>query len=200
MVDTIKSQADLLTDFADNGTGDISANDMRNVLVSCAGFALKRASDPSNDANSGFLYTKEVSSNVELFYIDSTGNVIQMTNNGALMSPTVIYLQSSAGQLTDDSIINLSNATWGQNNSVIKHIRIETTSTDWNLTLYSDSDGSSGILGSGLSLVANANGNLELSLDLPYVDNDSSSQIHLKFTDNAGTTTATALIIGIVAS
>jgi hypothetical protein len=38
--------------------------------------------DPSNVADKGFLYTKDVSAKVELFWEDEDGNVLQLTNQG----------------------------------------------------------------------------------------------------------------------
>jgi hypothetical protein len=47
----------------------------------------KSAADPSNVADYGFVYTKDVGSGViELFYEDHAGNVIQLTDGGSLNS------------------------------------------------------------------------------------------------------------------
>lgn len=45
--------------------------------------------DPSTVADQGFLYTKNVSSVVELFWKDEAGNVIQLTGGGALVAGIV---------------------------------------------------------------------------------------------------------------
>lgn len=42
------------------------------------------AADPTNEANKGFLYTKDDSGDTELYYIDDSGNVVQITADGAL--------------------------------------------------------------------------------------------------------------------
>lgn len=39
-------------------------------------------SDPTNAANKGFLYTKDVSAKVELFFMDEDGDVVQLTSEG----------------------------------------------------------------------------------------------------------------------
>jgi len=44
----------------------------------------ERSSNPSNVSNTGILYTKDVSGVTELFYIDSGGNVKQLTTGGKL--------------------------------------------------------------------------------------------------------------------
>lgn len=50
--------------------------------------------DPTNVANKGFLYTKDVGGKVELFWIDEDGNIIQITSVGVLSAvidmPTLV--------------------------------------------------------------------------------------------------------------
>lgn len=45
---------------------------------------LKQASDPADAADTGFLYTKDVSGVTELFYKDSDGAVIQVSSGGVV--------------------------------------------------------------------------------------------------------------------
>lgn len=45
---------------------------------------LPEGSDPSTVANTGFVYSKDVSSVTELFYRDSAGSVVQITSGGAV--------------------------------------------------------------------------------------------------------------------
>lgn len=45
----------------------------------------ERASDPSNAANKGFVYSKDVGGLTELFYEDSAGTVKQLTSAGSLL-------------------------------------------------------------------------------------------------------------------
>lgn len=42
----------------------------------------ERASDPTNAADQGHLYTKDVSGTTEVFYRDAAGNVVQLTTAG----------------------------------------------------------------------------------------------------------------------
>ncbi|MHA1852574.1 MAG: hypothetical protein ACTSUF_03595 [Candidatus Heimdallarchaeaceae archaeon] len=130
---------------------------------------------------------------------DTTNKVIEFYDGSDWQSadcPKVIY---ASGTLSDGAMGYVSDATnWNTDNAIIKHIKITTSSTDWDLTIYSDSDGTSGMFGS-IDLVKNANGNLDISLDLPYKDNDGAQRVHLKFTDNAGSNTATCLVMGIKA-
>ena len=45
---------------------------------------LLEVSDPSNVANTGFVYTNDVSGRTELMYKDDTGVEVQLTNAGGL--------------------------------------------------------------------------------------------------------------------
>lgn len=69
----------------------------------------EKSGDPTNGANYGWIYTKDVSGATELFYIDHTGNVKQLTAAGKLnVSPTEAVLltgvQTVAGVKTFSSI------------------------------------------------------------------------------------------------
>lgn len=56
--------------------------------------------DPSNAANKGFLYTKDVSAKVELFWQDEDGNVLQLTDGGAFATfpsgTSMVFHQTAA--------------------------------------------------------------------------------------------------------
>ncbi len=62
----------------------------------------QRGSDPSNVSNTGFLYTKDDSGDAELFYEDDSGNVVQLTEDGALKvsgfpaTTSMLFYQSAA--------------------------------------------------------------------------------------------------------
>ena len=62
-----------------------------------------QSSDPTNAANKGFLYLKDVSSVVELFWMDESGNVVQLTTGGAI--------NGMAGKISADGTIPLT-ANW----------------------------------------------------------------------------------------
>ena len=94
--------------------------------------------------------------------------------------------------------LNLSASTWNTSKSIIKQIRVETDSTDWDLSLYPSDDFSGGTL--PLYQVAqSADGNFTLEIDYPYVDEDNTNEVHIKFTDNAGSNTANITITGVKA-
>jgi len=58
-------------------------------------FTAPLAADPTNAANKGFLYTKDVSSVVELFWEDEAGNVLQLTSGG-VFNPALACALSGA--------------------------------------------------------------------------------------------------------
>jgi microcystin-dependent protein len=58
---------------------DGDAEDGAHIQVT---FVAPLAGDPANAADKGFLYTKDVSSKVELFWEDEDGNVVQLTEAG----------------------------------------------------------------------------------------------------------------------
>lgn len=45
---------------------------------------LEQAAAPTNDTDTGFLYTKDVSGATELFYEDDSGNEVQLTDGGEI--------------------------------------------------------------------------------------------------------------------
>jgi hypothetical protein len=66
---------------------------------------LERTGDPTNVANYGFIYTKDVGAVTELFYIDSAGTVKQITNAGKFN----IVATDIAADLLNDTKIKLRN-------------------------------------------------------------------------------------------
>jgi hypothetical protein len=58
----------------------------------------EQGSNPSAVPDSGRLFTKEISGITELFYIDDSGNIIQITNNGSTVQN--IYLHISTASAT----------------------------------------------------------------------------------------------------
>ncbi|NJL09626.1 MAG: hypothetical protein HC908_03780 [Calothrix sp. SM1_7_51] len=121
-----------------------------------------------------------------------TKNAVKDGVNESNAVPQIVYMQNKA--LTNNTLMNLSDEAWDTNTSTIKTVIVNTTSTNYTLTLYSDSDGVSGLLGSGLVIMQSGNGNKIINLDLPYIDNDNQKQIHIKV---AGATDAVVTVMGI---
>jgi len=74
-------------------------------------FQAPLASDPTNAANKGYLYTKDVSSKAELHWEDEDGNVGQITNAGAVMAfpsgtKLLFYQDTCPAGWTIDSTMN----------------------------------------------------------------------------------------------
>jgi hypothetical protein len=68
---------------ADSGPVEIDASG--NMALELDGYiSLAEISDPTNIANSGFLYTKDNSGITELFYMDDAGTITQITADGYL--------------------------------------------------------------------------------------------------------------------
>jgi hypothetical protein len=202
MADTIKSQSDLITAYQDNTTGDISAQDLRDFLVSLGGFALERGADPTNVANTGFTYTKDVGGITELFYIDSAGSVLQITTNGKMSVGQMIHIEALAQVGAGSSDIHLSDTTWAVSTSVIKTIRVVTTSTDWDLWLLQNDNGfaANDATIPRMQIVEAGNADQNISLDHPYEDEDpSSTEVHLYLIDNSGTANFDVYIMGVTA-
>ena len=93
--------------------------------------------------------------------------------------------------------ITLADATnWGQTKAIIQLIRVITVSTDWDLTLYPDGDFNEVGYMPSLSLVRNRYKNVVLATDIPYWDGDGTANLYMKFTDNAGASTADIYVFG----
>lgn len=73
--------------FTDIENGDVLGAKKLRMAV--------QASDPSNEANYGFLFTKDVDSKAELFYLDEDGNAIQLTDAGTTYGNVVQVVSAS---------------------------------------------------------------------------------------------------------
>ena len=65
--------------------------------------------DPVSGESKGSIYTKKINGNVELFYIDSLGNVIQLTENGsikedAILADATYYVDGDSGSDSNDGL------------------------------------------------------------------------------------------------
>lgn len=109
----------------------------------------------------------------------------------------IIYVSAT---LSDSAAVqNMSDATnWVVSAAIIHLIKVTTAATDWTLTLYCDSDGSSGMFAS-LTLADHANGNKEILATIPYKDNDAAGQVHVKYVDNTAANDATIAFYGVQA-
>ena len=111
-------------------------------------------------------------------------------------TPMYVHL---TGTLLDSVDTHLSNVTdWNVDKAVIKMIRIETTSTDWDLYLLQNDNGyaadDAGI--PAKVLMQSGNGDEDINLDHAYEDEDATQEVHLYFVDNSGSASATVYIAG----
>jgi hypothetical protein len=73
---------------------------------------------------------------------------------------------------------------------------VNTTSTNWDLYIYSDADTTSGVF-TQVKLASAQNGRQVIACNqLPVIDNDAVSQVHIKYVDNGGSASATATVLG----
>jgi hypothetical protein len=134
-------------------------------------------------------------SSSDLTFKDANAGVLTLSE---LSSSKIVYIPATS--IDHNSVTNLTNAAWGVNTAIIKKIIIETIgpSTDWSLSISCDSDESSGMF-SSITLVSHASGDTVMSVDIPYIDNDDTNAVHVRYTDTSGSTGATATIIGLQA-
>lgn len=105
--------------------------------------------------------------------------------------------------VTDSSAApeSLSDTTWAISKAIIKAIKVQTDSTDWDLTLWTNSEATDhGLYDNGyIDLVKSASGGQVILLDLPYIDYDNSNEVHLQFLDQSGSVNATVDVYGVEA-
>jgi len=107
------------------------------------------------------------------------------------MTPLLKYITPQT--LIHGSLVTISDSTnWAINEAIIKTINVATSSTDWNLFIFCDTDYSSGMFGS-IRIGSNMSGYQTIFLDLPYIDNEGSNSVHFYFNDNA-LSSATAIV------
>ncbi len=104
----------------------------------------------------------------------------------------IVYIKETS---QPEGNLNLSGNNWDTSKSIIKQIKIVTSSTDWDLTFYPTDAFSGGTLPS-YQVAQGADGNFTLEMDYPYIDEDNTKEVHIKFTDNSGSNTADITILG----
>jgi hypothetical protein len=114
-------------------------------------------------------------------------------NTSTLVTKYIVSSEQGEGDVHLSSSSN-----WGISKALIKLIRVSTSSTDWDLWILRNDNGHSANDASipELKIAENEDGNRPIYLDLPYIDEDNSAEVHLYFVDNAGSNTATFYILG----
>jgi len=137
-------------------------------------------------------------------YIDKDGSnnmtftdaVVGTRTLKQLGCPTYKYIKAAAQAEGD---LHLSDgATWVVSKALISLIRIATSSTDWDLYILQNDNGYATDDGNipKMKVMDGASGDADIYLNLPYEDEDASSEVHLYYLDNSGTNTADIYILG----
>lgn len=119
------------------------------------------------------------------------------TGQGALAEAEEEYIYIKATSQSEGNLDLSDGTNWNTSKSIIRSIRLDTSSTDWDLVLYPDDDFDELGTFPSQTLVKGASGNKTILLDLSYSDEDGTDEVHLKYTDNSGTNTADIYIIGV---
>jgi hypothetical protein len=137
-------------------------------------------------------------------YIDTDGSnnmtftdaVVGTKTLQELGSPTYKYIKATSQSEGD---VHLSDGTnWNVSKALIKMVRVVTSSTDWDLYILQNDNGHVADDGNipEMQIMAGANGNANIYLDLPYEDEDASNEVHFFFDDVAGSDTADIYVLG----
>jgi len=108
----------------------------------------------------------------------------------------LIYIKAT-GQAEGD--LHLSDGSnWDTDKSVIKAVRVITTSTDWELWLLQNDNGyaTDDATIPMIQLIGGASGDVDLFPDLSYEDEDASGEVHVYYQSASGSETADIIIQG----
>ena len=110
--------------------------------------------------------------------------------------PVYHYIKAT-GQAEGD--LHLSDGTnWNVRKSIIKYIRVVTSSTDWDLYILQNDNGYATDDANipKLQIMEGRSGNAYIYLDHAYEDEDASGEVHLYYLDNSGANTADIYVVG----
>ncbi len=95
--------------------------------------------------------------------------------------------------------IHLSGQYWNTSKALIKEIHVSTASTNWDLYLIQNDNGyaTNDAVIPRRSIGTGYNGNQIISVDIPYLDEDSTNEVHLYYLDNSGANNATIIVVGL---
>jgi microcystin-dependent protein len=98
---------------------------------------IEQAGDPGTVSNTGFLYTKDVSTITELFWKDSTGASIQLTKAGVIIGTAVNIVNTPAANVTAVNVQAAIDfiASIGAQTGDLKSVAYASTPSGW---LYCD--------------------------------------------------------------
>jgi len=119
-----------------------------------------------------------------------------IVTDGTESSAKLIYIKST-GESEGDIHISDAN-TWNVSKALIKMIRIETASVNWDLYILQNDNGhvANDANIPEIQLMSGGNGDLDIYPDHAYEDEDDSKEVHLYWVDNGGVNTADIYVIG----
>ncbi len=140
----------------------------------------EQGSNPGNLADKGILFTKEVSSRAELFYIDDAGNFFRLTNVGKANVLNTINLWTKGQSITEVQVTyastiapdaSLSNTFWVDltGNIILDQPTNPNSGQVLNIMFKQDATGSR-TLTFGVTLYGNAGNDWALSTDANAID------------------------------
>jgi len=93
----------------DGTSGDTIQNsgvsiDDSNNLVLPGSMRLGEVSDPTNVADTGFVYVKDDGGDTELYFMDDGGAVVQLTNDGTLVDHASAHIQGGTDEIDGDQL------------------------------------------------------------------------------------------------
>lgn len=94
----------------------------------------------------------------------------------------IVWLRKSA--FSQGTMVNATDTNWNTSRALITHVKVATDAENWRMLLYSDSNWSSGMYGTGFIIAYGAMGSKIINLgSLPYIDNNGANQMHFKIFD-----------------
>ena len=128
----------------------------------------------------------------KVWFRDEDNNMYSLSQE----TPSHIFIKAT-GESEGD--LHLSDATnWNVNKSIIKVVRVNTASTDWDLYILQNDNGFATDDANipKMQLVEAGNGNANILVNLPYEDEDASGEVHFYYVDNNGAETADIYVLG----
>lgn len=114
-------------------------------------------------------------------WVKNSTDYLDATSIGGSGVPEYFLIEGIDSSEGYNSFTDPANS-WNTSKAIIKHIHIETDSTDWFLMLLPKANGVSGL---APETVLMDHGNLgeTIYIDMPYEDEDSGDSVHLQFVD-----------------
>lgn len=175
-------------DFKDSGNDVISFDASGNYVVSPA--------LPSIPSALIYIFSIPFSEyrNLDQQRIVEYVELSSTTGGGSSMYIDLVKLNQSAGNLHFSDPIS-----WAVSKALIKSIKVETVSPNWDLYILQNSNG---YIANDASipvktLMIGGNETENISMDYSYEDEDNSESVHLYWVDNSGSNTADFYITGV---